>query len=149
MHLTIDVRSSSCSFPFSCLLGVVGVGDSRLPSLKLKGSASLLPVSLSVESARRRMGGAGLGPSSSSLSIAALCLRNQKNYTKIDLLVGMSDVKKKFTLVILAKVSDWNSFRVNQNYSDICIRTNANHSATIRKTFCILFDEKRSKINPI
>ena len=53
----------------------------------------------------------------------------------------------------LAKVSDWNSFRVNQNYSDIYIRANANnHSEPIRKTFCISFDEKRSEIirlNPI
>ena len=34
-------------------------------------------------------------------------------------------------------------------YSDICIQANANHSQLIRETFCILFDDKRSKINPI
>ena len=32
-------------------------------------------------------------------------------------------------------------------HSDICIRANANHSEPIRKTFCIWFDKKRSKIN--
>ena len=68
----MEVRSSSKDFAFSCLLGVVGVGDSKLPSLKLNGSASLLPVSLSVLIALKRIGGAGV--SSSSLSIAALCL---------------------------------------------------------------------------
>ena len=47
------------------------------------------------------------------------------------------------------KLSDWNSFRVNQSYSDICIRANANHSKPIRKTFCISFDEKGWRINPI
>ena len=35
-----------------------------------------------------------------------------------------------------------------QNYSDICIGVNANHFEPIRKTFCISFDEKWSKINP-
>ena len=34
-------------------------------------------------------------------------------------------------------------------HSDICIRANANNSEPIRKTFCISFDEKRLKINPI
>ena len=33
-------------------------------------------------------------------------------------------------------------------YFDICIQANANHFEPIRKTFCILFDEKQSKINP-
>ena len=33
-------------------------------------------------------------------------------------------------------------------YSDICIRTNANHSEPIRKTFCISFNAKRSKTDP-
>ena len=33
-------------------------------------------------------------------------------------------------------------------HSYICIRANANHSEPIWTTFCILFDEKRSKINP-
>ena len=42
----------------------------------------------------------------------------------------------------LAKVSDRNSFRLNQNNSDICIRSNANHSVPIRKTFCNLFKGK-------
>ena len=41
----------------------------------------------------------------------------------------------------LAKVSDWNSFRVNQNYCDICIRANANHFEPIRKTFCFSLGE--------
>ena len=90
-------------------------------------------------------------------------------------------------ITALAKELDWNSFRVNQNYSDsfrylypsqcerfrtnpknilylpwrkyrigihskpirtipihfdTCIRANANHSKTIRKTFCNSFDEK-------
>ena len=37
------------------------------------------------------------------------------------------------------------SIRTIPNHSDICIRANANHSESIRKTFCISFDEKRSK----
>ena len=33
-------------------------------------------------------------------------------------------------------------------HSDMRIRAKANHAEPIRKTFCILFNEKRSKINP-
>ena len=39
------------------------------------------------------------------------------------------------------------SIRTIPIHSDICIRPNANHSEPIRKTFCISFDEKRSKFN--
>ena len=51
----------------------------------------------------------------------------------------------------------WRKYRIEIHYelirtipihSDICIRDNANHSEPIQETFCILFDEKRSKINP-
>ena len=40
------------------------------------------------------------------------------------------------------------SIRTIPIHSEICIRANANHSEPIQKTFCISFDEKRSKINP-
>ena len=40
------------------------------------------------------------------------------------------------------------SVRTIPFHSDICIWVNANHSEPIRKTFCISFDKKRSKINP-
>ena len=51
----------------------------------------------------------------------------------------------------LATVSDRNSFRANQNYSDICIRANASQSEPIRKTFWISFVEnawKLIRLNP-
>ena len=50
----------------------------------------------------------------------------------------------------------WRKYRIGINsepirtipfHFDICIRANSNHSEPIRKTFCISFDEKRSKIN--
>ena len=44
----------------------------------------------------------------------------------------------------MAKYS--NSIRTIPIHSDICIRANANHSEPIRKTFCISFDKKRSKL---
>ena len=34
-------------------------------------------------------------------------------------------------------------------HSDICIRANANHSEPIRKTFCISFDKKSIRPDPI
>ena len=43
----------------------------------------------------------------------------------------------------LVEVSDRNSSHANQNYSDICIRANANNSEPIRKKCCISFDVKR------
>ena len=51
--------------------------------------------------------------------------------------------------VALVKVSDWNSFRINQIYSEICFRANPpNSSESIRKKFSISFDVIRLKINP-
>ena len=44
---------------------------------------------------------------------------------------------------------DSESIRIIPIYCDICIRADANHSKLIRETFCISYDEKRPKIDPI
>ena len=61
------------------------------------------------------------------------------NSDRIKLLVGS---------VTLVKVSDLNSFRINQIYSEICFRANPNSFESIRKKFSISFDVVRLKINP-
>ena len=48
----------------------------------------------------------------------------------------------------LAKVSDLNSFRINQNYSDSFRYLYLSQYGSFLITFCISFDEKQSKINP-
>ena len=50
-----------------------------------------------------------------------------------------------YSMITLAKLSDRNSFRANQNYSDTCIRSNANQFEQIQKTFCISFDDENGK----
>ena len=51
---------------------------------------------------------------------------------------------KYFSLV---KISERNSIRMYLRDSEICFRTIRNRFGQIRNTFCILFDENRSKIN--
>ena len=71
----------------------------------------------------------------------------------------ISIVKKGFVSCLKqnSQKFPWRKYRIEINsksirtipiHSDICIRANANNAEPIRKTFCISFDEKRSKINP-
>ena len=54
-----------------------------------------------------------------------------------------NESKREITLI---KVSDWNSFRANQIYSEICFRANPNYFESIRKKFSISFDVIRWKL---
>ena len=67
----------------------------------------------------------------------------EKKMTKKASFLARQGTLAKYRIKIHSK-----SIRTIPIHSDICIRANANQSEPIRKTFCISFDEKRSKINP-
>ena len=70
----------------------------------------------------------------------------------------ISSLETKSCIEVLVKVSDWNSFRTNHNYSDICVRTNPRQLIRVNtkkvsnlvwsKSVENLFDSQRRYLRP-